>query len=237
MEHAKKMALVEPRLLESLQLRNHPQFGPAFHPMVTAMNTLDQEMENVQSRHDMSVDDKVKMYNQVLQRYGTYKDQQEMAVRAPMPVQMVANPTEITPEHSSLPDVIEREELDSAPVRMKKKAQLLVNRIKNSPHLRWTDAGELVYKGQVVSNSVVDLVNDVLRHHKQFELQGWQTFARALKESNVPQDLIGHQQRWQWMQRPIQEHPEVHPEGAAVPQGRKLTTRKKKRVVSTRVPY
>lgn len=94
------MALVEPRLLESLQLRNHPQFGPAFHPMVTAMNTLDQEMENVLSRGDMSMDDKVKMYNQVLQRYGTYKDQQEMTVRAPMPVQIVANPTEITPEHS-----------------------------------------------------------------------------------------------------------------------------------------
>ncbi len=127
-----------------------------------------------------------------------------------------------------LADDIEREVLESAPDRMKKKAQLLVNRIRNSPHLQWTDTGELVYKGQVVANSnVVDLVNDVLRRRKHFEPQGWQTFARGLKESNVPQDLIGHQERWQWMH---QSPPTLASQRESVVQP--LETKKQRREVS-----
>ncbi len=76
MEHAKKMALVEPRLLESLQF----QHCLPVSPVVKAMTSLDQDMQEVLTRRDMHTDEKVKLYNQVLQRYGTYKDQQETLV-------------------------------------------------------------------------------------------------------------------------------------------------------------
>ena len=66
-------------------------------------------------------------------------------------------------------DSIEQEVLNSVSKTMKKKAQLLVNHIKNSPAMRWTDKGELVYKDQVLSNTnVADLVNDALRRRKHF---------------------------------------------------------------------
>ncbi len=42
-----------------------------------------------------------------------------------------------------------------------------------------------------------DLVQDVLRSRKLHVPHGWQTFATALK----PQDLVGNQDRWQWMQQ------------------------------------
>ena len=48
------------------------------------------------------------------------------------------------------------------------------------------------------------LHSTVLRRRKHFEPHGWQTFARALKDTNVPQDLIGHHERWQWMQHPLE---------------------------------
>jgi hypothetical protein len=46
---------------------------------------------------------------------------------------------------------------------------------------------------------VVDLVNDVLRKRKYFNPQGWDAFGEALREANVPQDLIGHEDRWRYI--------------------------------------
>jgi hypothetical protein len=54
--------------------------------------------------------------------------------------------------------------------------------------------------GETVRGSnVVDLVNDVLRKRKYFNPQGWETFGEALLEANVPQDLIGHEDRWKYI--------------------------------------
>jgi hypothetical protein len=52
--------------------------------------------------------------------------------------------------------------------------------------------------GTVQGSNVVDLVN-VLRKRKYFNPQGWETFGEALREANVPQDLIGHQDRWRYI--------------------------------------
>lgn len=225
MEYAKKMALVEPRLLEGLQV--HQQL--THMPMVKALSTLDRDMEDVLSRQDLSPDEKVKHYSQVLQRYIHYEDKRKMAEQAPLQMRMIEFPDvsthSVTPSSENM-DSIEQEVLNSVPKTMKKKAQLLVNRIKNSRAMRWTDKGELVYKDQVLSNTnVADLVNDALRRRKHFEPHGWETFARALKETNVPQDLIGHQERWNWMQNPPKERGQP-------PKQQK----QKKRVVSTHVP-
>ena len=46
---------------------------------------------------------------------------------------------------------------------------------------------------------MVDLVNDVLRKGEYFNPQGWETFGEALREANVPQDLIGHEDRWRYV--------------------------------------
>ena len=227
MEYAKKMALVEPQLLENLQVQE--QLSNI--PMVKAMSSLDQNMEEVLSRQDLSSDEKVKRYNQVLQRYVNYEDKRKVAEQAPIHMQLVGSPAEssITPASETV-DPIEQEVLSSVPKTMKKKAELLVNRMKTSPTMRWTEKGELVYKDQVIPNTnVADLVNDALRRRKRFEPQGWQTFARALKETNVPQALIGHDERWKWMQNPSKEVLEHQPR-----QGQKKQRRK--RVVSTAVP-
>ena len=69
--------------------------------------------------------------------------------------------------------------------------------MKSSPDISWNEKGELKYKGETVQGSnVVDLVNDVLSKRQHFNPQGWETFGEALREANVPQDLIGHEDRW-----------------------------------------
>ena len=90
--------------------------------------------------------------------------------------------------------------MDSVPKTMKTKAELLERKMKADPNIAWSEKGELKYKGETVRGSnVVDLVNDVLHKRKYFNPQGWETFGEVLREANVPQNLIGHEDRWRYI--------------------------------------
>jgi hypothetical protein len=79
---------------------------------------------------------------------------------------------------------------------MKAKAQLLLKKIKSSPDISWNEKGELKYKGETVQGSnVVNLVNNVLHKRKYFNPQGWETFGEALREANVPDQVLCHRFR------------------------------------------
>jgi hypothetical protein len=94
-------------------------------------------------------------------------------------------------------DLIDNEILESVPKTMKAKVQLLLKKMKSSPDISFNEKGELKYKGETVQESnVVYLVNNVLSKRQYFKPQGWETFEEALREANVPQDLIGHEDRW-----------------------------------------
>jgi hypothetical protein len=69
--------------------------------------------------------------------------------------------------------------------------------MKSSPDISWNEKGELKYKGETVQGS--NLVNEVLRKRKYFNPQGWEAFGDALREANVPQYLIGHEDRWRFI--------------------------------------
>jgi hypothetical protein len=72
--------------------------------------------------------------------------------------------------------------------------------MKSDPNIVWSEKGELKYKGETVRGSnVVDLVNNVLRKRKYFNPEGRETFGEALRETNVPQILIGHEDRWKYI--------------------------------------
>ena len=43
----------------------------------------------------------------------------------------------------------------------------------------------------------------MIRHRKGSEPTGWQPFAEGLREMNIPQDVIGNRDRWNWMHRDV----------------------------------
>ena len=61
------MALVDPRLLESLR----PPPPPPTNTLDRVLRGLDGEMSSVLDRTDLDEGDKVKLYNQILLRYNT----------------------------------------------------------------------------------------------------------------------------------------------------------------------
>ena len=177
---AKIMQLVDPRMLERMTAPSNP--------LHRSINTLDQAMQNILQRTDLSDQEKVTQYNNVLQKYHDH-------LRLP-----TKNATaQAVDEHR---DDVHQDILETVPKTMKPKAQSFLDRIARHPNMRWNDRGEFVFDGEVIRGSnIVDLVNDLLWHRKSFQPHGWQKFARALRQTNIPQDLVGNQQRWDWMHR------------------------------------
>ena len=193
MEHAKKMVLVDPRMLQ-----HKP--SPLPDAMGDSLREMDQQMQSVLDRNDLNAVDKANLYQQTLRRYmqrvGDYKDRRL--------------PDKINPGDQALPSdeqpadqttIIEQDVLQSVPKTMRGRAERLLHRLKSHPDVTWNSRGEIEYQGLTVKESnITDLVNDVLRKRRNAaEPVGWKTFATALQRMNVPQDLIGNPDRWKYM--------------------------------------
>ena len=79
MAHMRKMALVDPRLLETLRTPTQP-------PIDTNLRDLDSEMTSILDKTGIDVSEKVRLYNQALLRYN---DMAKMAATKPTPVVVV----------------------------------------------------------------------------------------------------------------------------------------------------
>ena len=177
---AKVMHLVDPKQLQRMD--------QMMTPVQRTISRLDEEMERILNRSDISDSQKVSLYNQVLQRYLEYQDR---------PI----HPQTAPPPETAAKD-IDGEVFMTVPKTLRRKAEALLYRLKNDPTFNWNERGELIYRGQIIPGSnMTDLINDTLRQRKTFQPHGWQEFARALRHGNVPQDLVGHRQRWDWMHR------------------------------------
>ena len=213
MEYAKKMVLVDPRVLESTPpVRNFtPPAVDTTHftqPESTVIDMtikgLHEGLTKILNNPNLSEEDRSKLYSHYLSDYLTMKNKQTQVYRAAAQPLTPAAPTPAgapagTPEPQG-GSPLEKEVLDSAPQVLKKQAQLLMDRVKQDPSMSWNSKGELIVEGKAIPNSnIVDLVNDMLRKRKGVNPTGWQSFARQLHRSNVPQDLIRNQYRWQFM--------------------------------------
>ena len=79
MAHARKMALVDPRLLETLR-------SPIQPPSDATLRDLDSEMTSILDRTGIDVREKVRLYNQALLRYN---DMVKRSSNKPTPVVVV----------------------------------------------------------------------------------------------------------------------------------------------------
>jgi hypothetical protein len=153
------------------------------------MDTLDKKMQTILDSENIPTDQRLKLYDQSLYIYLNVFDDYR-------PKPEVSTPT---PESES-PDPIESEILDSVPKTTRGKAELLLKKMKTNRDITWNEKGELKYKDKIVHvSNIVDLVNDVLRKRNYFNPEGWETFGEALRDGNVPQDLIGHSDRWRYI--------------------------------------
>ena len=194
MEHARKMALVDPRLLDTL--RSPPP--PATDTLGKKVQALDDDMMTILNRKDLDDGTKVTLYNQVLQRYNVLADKHvKEPIRLVTVNESMSGPgSGVEPGPGSEGAVqapssgLEATVLDTVPKTMHAKARRLMEHLKRD--VAWTARGELIHEGEpVVGSNVVNLVNDLLRKRKT-DPTGWQPFARQLRAINLPMALVGN---------------------------------------------
>ena len=186
-------------LMPEHMAENTTQSKPLVPPLTSQVNHLDSEMDSLLKRQDITQDEKARLYSQILQRYLNYHDKR---MSQPVRVSVVSSkPTteksETQPEPVDLPDNIETDILESVPPTMKTRARQLVKKLKeNKDLITWDDKAQLVYEGKPIPGSnVVDLVNDALRHKKNFNPHGWRLFAKALSDVNIPEGIVINENR------------------------------------------
>ena len=209
MEHAKKMILVDPRMLENLQQRK-PSTPAVPDGAVDSAREIERQMADILSEPDAA--HQADTYHQLLRRYLNRLDQ--IRHRPLGTVELARNPL-----NRASADTREGEETDrvtqavltSLPKTLQTKAKALLTQIKNNPDVTWNEKGNLIYQQNLVPGSnMVDLVNDVLRQRKTAaDPAGWEVFADVLKEDNTPRELIGNPQRRRWMQRTDADSPKL----------------------------
>jgi hypothetical protein len=211
MEYTKKMLLVDPRVLDSLESKGS---SPVPDVLSQSLKMLDDDMRGVLERRDVDFENKAKMYNQTLWRYlrrlDQYRDRPLGTVNVRptdeiIPSRSSGDAADVTSPNENELSTVEKRVLESVPKAMQNKAKRLLNIMKMNSELRWNDRGEILYQDEVVKKSnLVDLVNDVLRKRKKVGTPtGWKPFATALGRMNVDRELVGHPDRWNF----IQNHP------------------------------
>ena len=182
MAHVRKMALVDPRLMETLRTPIQP-------PIDTNLRDLDSEMTSILDKTGIDVSEKVWLYNQALLRY----DMARMSATKPTPVVVVKEK-----ETPATTDIM-GEVVTTLPKALQEKGRQLVSRLKTT---QWNDRGELLHEGVVVSGSnVVDLVHDLLRKRKTSDPIGWQQFGSQMRAANIPMELVGNVARRRHIQQ------------------------------------
>ena len=115
MEHARKMALVDPRLLDTL--RSPP---PPTNTVGKKVQALDDEMKTILDRKDLDDGTKVTLYNQVLQRYNVLVDKR---IKEPVRVIAVGKEAGTEPEEASS---MEADVMNTVPKSLQAKARRLM---------------------------------------------------------------------------------------------------------------
>ncbi|KAK6188524.1 hypothetical protein SNE40_004683 [Patella caerulea] len=219
MEFTKKMTLVLESLLENLQQTPKPQLLQP--PSVRKVSELDGEIRHILEDPNLNDYEKAERYGQKLREFIFHKKRdiepptvyvkqqqqqglstevqgKETTVKDKDPDTSV---TQTRPSQVIADPLLKGDILTTVAKSLKNKAELLIEKLHQT--LRGMIKGTVSLQGDVVHGSnITDLVNDLLRKRKSFIPIGWRDLGQALSSYNLPRDLIGNVDRYQYINNP-----------------------------------
>lgn len=188
MEHCKKLVLVPHETLSRIHEK------PVSYTESTAISELDSEMQKILSQKAED-NEKWKMYNQTLQRYLHFVNEQ----RKPLEINLSLPDKENTENWRR--DVNNRlmAQLSSViPKKYKQNASTLFDSL-CSPEaqtlLNWDSTGALRIQNKPVPQSnIIELISDATRNRRFAQALGWKNFAAVLIRLHTPIDLIANKE-------------------------------------------
>jgi len=155
-------------------------------PLDKKLSQLDEEMKTVLDRTDLTDFDKARVYSEILDKYLDVKRK----LQQPQPIPIVEEKADTTANKTSTVD------LSVFPQNYRNRAQNLLTHVRNQAGIDWNQKGEILVNDNAIPGShVVDLIDNTIRYKKGTradQLPGHREFVNALRESNVPQALIGN---------------------------------------------
>ena len=158
----------------------------------SAINGLDGEMKQILDNANLNDREKWAQYYQILQRYFQHNKIQRQPVELDI--------TDFAQSNGS--NLSNQDIISTFPISMQKQAERLLNWIKRSNvNICWDEKGEVAVKDHTIRGSnIIDLIGDLIRYRKTaIPPTGYNPFIRALKETNIPEELIGNRERLKQM--------------------------------------
>ena len=197
MKFAKKMRLVPADEVEKVVMVKPYEPLYAKNTIKTALEELGENMQQL-LKSDASDEEKMTQYGQMMQRYQVLQNNltKPSIIIPKLPETSTTTPTK--------PDI-----LSTVPKTFQTRAKLLLRHLEEKTPFSWNDKLELTQKGQPVpGTNVVDIVNDLIRKRKtNAPPLGWESVMRSLKETNVPREAIGNDERWEVFSTPLTPMP------------------------------
>ena len=123
------MNLIDPRMMDRFVL-------PPIPPIIKQLSTLDNDMKSILDRDDISPENKVIQYNQILNRYLHYYGTPETFPQS-SPISIPRTTT--TTSSSKTDDDLEKELENIIPRSFQGKAKALLQHIQQIPNISWND--------------------------------------------------------------------------------------------------
>ena len=143
MEHTQKMVVVPQDLIENLRYNQRKKAGSEGKKVLD----VDKEVKTVLTRDDLSQDDKIRLYHQLIMRYRDVKE--------PEPV--------LEPKVENDGDDEWLQSIDKHfNLQNKVRARNVLDWLRTKGDVRWNDKGEV--EGQPGSN-ILTLLDDITRQH------------------------------------------------------------------------
>lgn len=188
MQHAKKMVLMPQDAVGRTQLEQER----SVQTPGTTLSRLDAEMDEIlRSVTPSNQREKWKLYQQVLQRYQFFTDEE----RRPTSTPDSSDGKPSTEPEPTAEQTTDEAIVASVPGKYKKQAQQLLNYLheRSNTRLTWDKAGLVYINGEPLKDSnIIDLVNDAMRHRKTVTAIGRQQFGSELRLMGVPREFIGN---------------------------------------------
>ena len=173
------MVIVPQDLMDNLRYNQRKKAGDVGSQVIG----IDKEMQSILTRSDLSQDDKIRLYNHALLKYGDIvekKKEEKLDITLP----------EVIDEWD---DMIDKQ----FTINNRSRAKNILDWIRSKGEIMWNDKGEL--DGHPGSN-ILTLLDDVSRSQprdKGIEPIGMTHFVKKLVDSNLPRYLLStHYQRY-----------------------------------------
>lgn len=179
------------------------------HPVVNKLNDLNNDMEQILRHPTQSLEEQLRSYQHILQRYRTFYDQYQrrqpgLAAAAAPDTAAVTDTaglspppqkTEVSPpQPAAAKKAVETEVVQSLPNNLRSKGKKLLKRLNSNTLTYNPNDGGLIHRGNPVPGThILDLVHDAVRSQKNSNRappRGWEVFAQGLKDINIPSEYI-----------------------------------------------